>query len=214
MIRETITFVLPTGDDCSYELVEKNHGEVCVIPTVTLHRAIIPHTLFQDIVEHIISLNRDYIKKVYFYNVNVIYRFIRFQLFGHIRAALKKDLERLARLSWLVTDQLDYRWIEPEFLPRFSDDIDKELDHIEKRIHNMYWAFRRGKVGGISYVLPEEYKVNHTYYFDVHPTEIRPVFETFITTDDPITSGDIEEVSQMLRGKFNSLDVKLILKEG
>lgn len=214
MRRELITFVLPTGDDCEYELIEQNHGIVCVIPTVTLHSPVIPHTLFQDIVDHITTLDRDYIEKIYFDNVNVIYRVIRFQLFGHVRAAFKKDLQKLARIDWLTSGKLDYTWIESEFFPRFSDNVDTELDHIEKRIRNMYWAFRRGKVKGTSYVLPEEYKVNHTYYFEVHPTEIKPIFETFITTEDPMTSGDVEEVSQMLRGKFDSLDVKLIFKEG
>lgn len=213
MNRENITFVLPTGDDCEYELIELNHGGVCVIPTVTLHTPVIPHTLFQDIVDHLISLDRDYIKKIYFNNVNVVYRIIRFQLFGHIRAALRKDLRKLVRYDWLVSGEMDYKWIEPDFLPRFTDDIERELDHLEKRIRDMYWAFRKGKVKSIPYVLPEDYKVNHTYYFDVHPTDIKPVFESFITTQDPITDGDLEEVSQMLRGKFNSLDVKLIFKE-
>jgi hypothetical protein len=214
MNRENITFVLPTGDDCEYELIEQNHGVVCVIPTVTLHTPVIPHTLFQDIVDHLITLDRDYVRKIYFDNTNVIYRIIRFQLFGHIRAALRKDLRKLARIDLLISGKLDYNWIEPEFLPRFSDEIDRRLDHLEKRVRDMYRAFRKGKVKNTPYVLPEDYKVNHTYYFDVHPTDIVPVFETFVVTQPPLTGGDPEEVSQMLRGKFNSLDVKLIFKEG
>lgn len=210
MINETISFVLTTEDQCSINLSEGNHGLVCVIPTITLSKPRIPPTLFQDVIDHIISLDRDYIKKIYFYNVTIKYKIITFQLFGHIRAALKKELQRPLSYEELKTSKDDYKWMESEFLPKFPEDLDQDMTYLEKRIKNMYWAFKRGKMGNDSYVLPDEYQIKYNYFFDIDPTDIKPVFEVYVNTKEPTTDGDRDEVIQKLLGKFGSLNVNLV----
>lgn len=213
MTRETTTFVLLTGDKASVELIERNHGVVCVIPTVTLVDARIPPTLFQEILEHIISLNRDYIKKLYFDNVRIIYRFIKFQLFGHIRGALREELRRPLRYSVLVAGKDDYRWVEHDFLPKFPEEFETDIKNLEGRINNMYRAFKRGKVGGIPYVLPDDYEIVYNYSFELDETDIKPIFVVYVNTRPPISDGgDDEEVSKMLLGKFRSLDVNVVFR--
>lgn len=212
MTKETTTFVLLTGDKASVELMERNHGVVCVIPTVTLAKAVIPPTLFQEILEHIISLKRDYIKKIYFDNVRIVYRFIKFQLFGHIRGALREELRTPLLYSVLVAGDDDYKWIQHDFLPKFPDEFDDDIKNLEGRINNMYRAFKRGKVGGIPYVLPEEYEIVYNYSFELDDTDIKPIFVVYVNTKPPISDGDDEEVSNMLLGKFKSLDVNMVFR--
>lgn len=209
MTKETTFFTTPNGDFYSIDLTERNHSVVCVIPTITLAKAQISPELFQNTIKHIISLNRDYIEKVYFENVRIHYKFLSFQLFGHIRGALKTELRRPVKYSELLSGKEDYKWIEEGFLPKFPEDLEQDLQYLDKRIRNMYWAFKKGKVKGIPYILPEDYDIVYNYFYDLDPIEIKPVFDVYVKTTTPSTTGDPDKVSEMLLGKFQSLDVKL-----
>lgn len=76
----------------------------------------------------------------------------------------------------------------------------------------MYRAFKRGKVGGIPYVLPEEYEIIYNYSFELDDTDIKPIFVVYVNTRPPVSDGDDEEVSNMLLGKFKSLDVNMVFR--
>jgi hypothetical protein len=212
MNRETTTFTSEAGDTYSVELIERNHNLVCVLPTITLSTNKIPPELFLLIAEHIISLNRDYIKEIYFDDIRIQYRFLLFRLFGHVRGALKIELRKPMRMTDLTSGADNYKWIESDFLPKIPEDLDLELYYLEKRIRNMYRAFRKGKVKGVPYVLPENYEIKYNYFFDLDPTDIRPVYDVYVTTSSPSTTGDPGKVSQLLLGKFESLNVKLMIK--
>ena len=212
MIREITSVILSTGEHTSIELIEKNHNVVCVIPNITITQSEMPPTAFQDIIDHVISLNRNYINKIYFDNVRLEYRFIKIQLFGHLRNALKKELNRPVLYSDLVSKKEDYKWITQNYLPKFTDDFIKDVNNLENKIKNLYAVFKKGKVNNIHYVLHNDYNILYNYYFEAHPIEIIPIFNTYLTTLTPITTGNTDDVEKMLINKFKSFYVTLIFK--
>jgi hypothetical protein len=110
------------------------------------------------------------------------YRLISFNLFGHIRSALKKELRTEIKFQDLKSNQENYNWIEDAFFPKFPDDIDQTINYLEKKPHTLYKAYKKSKIKHIQYILDDSYDVKYNYIFDIHPTELVPVFEIYIKT--------------------------------
>lgn len=210
MIREIIKFTSEIGDDYEVEVIEMNHRVFGVIPTITLNNASIPPELFQNVIDHLIILNKYDIRRVYFENVRINYRFITIQLFGHVRNALKKDMRTPRSFEELKNGVCDYRWVEKDFLPVIPPDLEMDLYYIEKKIKNLYFAFRKGKLKGVPYELDPDYKIVYNYFFEVDETDIKPKFEVYVNTKEPKIP---EETLNILLGKFENLRVKLRFKE-
>lgn len=220
MIKENIPFVLPTGENCELTLTELNHKVVAIQPLITLNNPTIPHTCFQDIINFILSSNKSYINKVYFESLKFKYRFISFNLFGHVRAAFKKELKRHVLISDLISGKETYDWIEPGFLPKFPDDIDHILDLAEKHPNCLVLASKKGVIQEWNYEMTN-IKIDYNYVYDLHPTDLIPLFDTYISATlnvlpppftDPDTIPHMKSIiAKIITEKYNKLGANLKL---
>jgi hypothetical protein len=112
----------------------------------------------------------------------------------------------------ILNNTENYEWIEQSFLPTFPADFENTIFQIEKRMKSLYWVFKKGKFGEHSYVLPDEHEVVYNYFFELHPTDISPIFEFYINTSYPKTNGDPTIISERIIKKFKSFDVNLVFK--
>lgn len=218
MIKETIELKLKTGEHCILRMTQLNHNVVALQPEITLISSTIPHNCFQDIVDHIITLDKPYIKSLYFESVNFNYKIISFNLFGHVRAAFKKELKNPIPYDKLINNTDNYSWIEPAFLPKFPDNIDEILTLAEKQANCLLLATKKGSFRHFQYQLVDP-KINYNYVYDLHPTDLIPIFDTFIsatlyvlpTPPYNVTKDDIEALSLHLKGMYYTL-TKINLK--
>lgn len=213
---ETIKYTLPSKEICKILITELNHGVVSIQPTVLLDTPNMDPQIFQQIIEFLISQNIPYIKKVFFENLTYEYKIISFNLFGHITGPLRKELRRPLDFSELKSGKDDYKWVEKDFLPKFEDDIDIKLSYTQKKVKDLYTALKKGKIRNVSYLLSDTYDVEYNYVFDIHPTDLIPVFDIYIKTkitfpSESITPTEKSLVEEILTNKFKSFDVILIL---
>lgn len=151
-------------------------------PTITLDKPHIPKHAFQEIINHLITKDYKFIDSVYFENMKFTYRLISFNVFGHIRSALKKELKKPIIFSNLKNNTDNYDWLKDEYFPKFPDDIDQTLNYLEKKPHKLIKGYKKSKIKNIEYVLDDSYDVKYNYVFDIHPTDLVPVFEIYIKT--------------------------------
>lgn len=210
MRHEIIKFNLSTGEECSLELDEHNHNVFSLLPNITLINPVIPPTLFQDCITELSKTDRPYIDKIFFENVRCTYKIITITLYGHLRIALRQELRRPLPYQDLLQGNDDYKWIESGFLPKFEDDAENTLDRVVKRMENVYKAFKKSKVDGVPYTLPDTYDIQYNYFFEADPTDIKPVFDLYMRMTDPITTGDVEYIKKVLIEKFKTVGVLLI----
>ena len=213
MTVETIEFILPSGNKCEVLLTELNHGVVSLQPTVTLNDSRVPHECFQEIIDHIISLDKDYIKSVYYETFKFNYRFISFNLFGHIRGALRKELRTPVSYDDLVSGKDTYRWIEPGFLPRITSETEDIMSYSEKKVRLLHLGYKNGKIDGIRFKLSETYETLYNYMYDLHPTDLVPMFEVYlkmsITFPEQTPNTDRDTVIHKLKRFFMEYDVHI-----
>lgn len=220
MISETLNFTLPTNEHCTLTITELNHKVAALQPIITLNNPLIPHTCFQHISDHICKLNRPYINSIYFESIKFKYRIISFNLFGHIRGAFKKELKKPIPINNLITNVDDYKWIEPDFLPKFPDNIDEIITLTDKQANCLILATQKGVIHGWNYSLTNT-NINYNYVYDLHPTDLIPIFNTYITASldvlpqphqDPILIPTIKSsISKIIIEKYKNLGVNLKL---
>lgn len=195
-------------------MTELNHNVVALEPHIFLNTPHISPTHLQDIVQHVISLNRNYIKSLYFEKIKYSYRVISFNLFGHIRAALRKELRKPVLYDDLVSDKENYKWMETDFLPKLYDDIDQDIDFIQNGSYLLHFCHETGTYKNITYNLSSpEFVFNYVY--DLHPTDLIPIFETYIRTKLILPSNTpphlISEIKDHLIERFHEFDYELVL---
>lgn len=215
MNQETISYILPTGEECDIRMTELNHKVVALQPTINLNNPNIPHTCIQHIADHICRIDRPYINSIYFESIKFKYRFISFNLYSHVRAAFKKELKKPIPILNLISNKDDYRWIEPDFLPKFPDDIDEILNLTEKRANCLFLATQKGNINGIEYQL-HDHKIEYNYVYDLHPTDLIPIFDIYIsaklyTPTSPNPAYDKEMIGDILKEKYYNLKTNLKL---
>ena len=188
--------------------------------TITLNNPLIPHTCFQHIAEHIHKLNRPYIESIYFESIKFKYRIISFNLFGHVRGAFKKELKTPIPINNFNSNNHNYKWIEPAFLPNFPDNIDEIITLTDKRTNCILLASTNGVIHDWKYQLTNT-NINYNYVYDLHPTDLVPIFNTYITASldvlpqphqDPILIPTIKSsISKIIIEKYKNLGVNLKL---
>lgn len=214
MNKEILEFKLPSGDHCELCMTELNHNVVALEPHISLITPHISPTHLQNIVEYVVSLNRNYIKSLYFEKIKYSYRIISFNLFGHIRAALKKELKTPISYDKLISDNDNYKWIESAFLPKFPNDIDVDIDCAIKGSFLLHYCHETGSYKNITYQLSSPEFV-YNYVYDLHPTDLIPVFDIYIKTKLSTPSNTppnlISEIKNHLVERFNEFEYTLVL---
>ena len=216
MIKETISFVLPTGENCDLTLTQLNHNVVALQPTITLVNPIIPHTCFQHISNHICKLNLHYINSIYFESVKFKYKLISFNLFGHVRSAFKKELKKPIPIINLISNKDDYNWIEPDFLPKLTNNIDEILTLTEKHANCIILASKKGFIENCNYEM-SNINIDYNYVYDLHPTDLIPVFDIYVSATLNITTPNIDPnimkplLSNIITQKYQKLGLNLKL---
>jgi hypothetical protein len=216
MIKENISLVLPTNESCNLCITELNHNIVALQPIITLNNPTIPHTCFQDIINFLLSSNKTYIHKLYFESIKFKYRFISFNLFGHVRAGFKKKLKTQINITDLFSKKESYNWIQPAFLPKFTENIDEIITLTEKRANCLFLATKNGTINNIKYQLINEI-IDYNYIYDLHPTDLIPIFDIYITTNilfqhpsyNQNNSYDEKIIINIIKEKYKNLGVNL-----
>lgn len=182
MTKEIINFNFPNNDPCSVLITELNHNVVSLQPTLTLSSPFIDPLSFHHVAQHVSHLNKPYIKYLYFENFVFNYKIISFNIFGHITSALKNELRLPININLIKSNQEDYSWIESDFLPKFCKDIDKRINYVTKKSKCAYTLLKKGKLNDTSFSLSDTYDTEYNYVYEIHPTDIAPLFETYIKT--------------------------------
>lgn len=205
MNKENLSFTLSTGDQCELCMTELNHNVVALEPHIILSNPYIAPNHLQDIIDHIISLNRSYIKSLYFERIKYSYKFISFNLYGHIRAALKKELRRPISYDALVSNKDNYKWMEDDFLPKMTE-AKTIINRHENKINKFLQVISSGSVNDTSYQL-HDISINYNYVYDLHPTELIPIIDTYIkariTFSDNAPQEQKEIIMNGLKNWFN-----------
>lgn len=214
MTKEIINFNLPSGNHCELCMTELNYNVVALEPLITLISPEIPPYDIQDIINEVISLNRNYIKSLYFERIKYTYKIISFSLFGHIRAALKKELKTPTLYDSLKSNKDNYSWIESSFLPKFVDNIDTDIEQMTEGTRLLHLCHENTTYYNTPYTLHSpEFIFNYVY--DIHPTDLVPIFDVYIKskidfpTDPP--ESVVNEIKSFLVERFNNFDYNLIL---
>lgn len=214
MTKEILEFKLPSGDNCELCMTELNHNVVALEPHISLSTPNISPTHLQDIINYIISLNRTYIKSLYFEKIKYTYRIVSFNLFGHIRAALKKELRTPVLYDDLVSNKDNYNWVESPFLPKFCDDIDVDINCAIDGSYLLHYCHEDSTFKNINYKLSSPEFI-YNYVYDLHPTDLIPVFDIYIKTTLTVPSNTspelVSEIKSFLIQRFNEFDYSLVL---
>lgn len=206
------------GDTCHVILQELNHKVYALNCNIQLSSISLNPNCFQEIIDYIISnmYNID-IKKIYFDKIRFIYKFIGFNLFGQCRASFKNKLQEHVSFDDLKSGKKSYNWIESGFLPKLGPDVEQLLIHIEKKPHNVFKVFHKGKYNDVSYTLDSNYTVDYNYFYDIHPTDLIPVFNVYINTKmihlspNNIPEKLITDTRLHIRNKFNLFNITLTI---
>lgn len=178
-----------------------------------MYDPVINPTNLQHIIEFVISLNRSYIKSLYFEKIKYTYKIISFNLFGHIRGALKKELRRPIAYDKLVSDKDNYKWMEADFLPKLHDDIDLDIKAIQERCYYLHMAHEDFTYHNVPISLSTPEFV-YNYVYDLHPTDLIPIFETYVKTSLFTPSNTppelISEIKSFLIERFLEFDMELV----
>jgi hypothetical protein len=217
MKQELLDFNLNNGDLCKITLIELNHKNYAINCVIHLQEPNLDPSLFQDIVDFVLSKNTD-IKNLFFDSLRFKYGILGFNLYGHCRASFKNKLRTPIPTEHLISGKSNYKWILPDFLPKFDPDIKQLVKHIEKKPHNFMKIFHKGKINDIPYLIDlNNYTVKYNHYFEMHPTELRPSFTIYIHINDvyykkdDITKNDIIHLDYLLIEKFKSFNILLLI---
>lgn len=217
MRREIIDFKLENGDECHTILQELNHKVYAINTVIQLKTININPSCFQEIIDYIITNLYDVdINKIFFDQIRFKYRIIGFNLFGQCRASFKNKMQEHVLLEDLKSKKISYSWIQPAFLPKFDPDTDTTINLIEKKPHNVFKVFHKGNYNGVSYNIDKNYTVQYNYYYDVHPTDLIPVFDTHIKiTNVYYQPNDVDiktkkNVDNYIQKLFKEFDIKLM----
>lgn len=144
---------------------------------------------------------------------------MRVDLFKYIKPELRDHIRRpIYMFSITDTPELN-QWISPNVvLPEIDSDYNREQINQESRAKNMYRAFRRGRVNGVSYELGDMIKllVSPDYNkIDFSHNIIKPHFDIVIHAPAPVTPEGHDEYDTIvsLREKFKNLGIKIYFKD-
>jgi len=204
----SLSFPLPDNNHCDLIATPSLNKSLLLQPTITLKSPVLPHLCFNQISNHILSLNLPNVSHISFHYTKFIYKYISFNLFGHIRASLRNELKKNTPIS----NTNNYIWIQPDFLPKFPDNIDQILDIYDKRANCIIYATKKGNILDTPYTLINPV-IRYNYLYVLHPTDLIPNITVYVQSqisfpdDTPL---DLQQqIKSIIINKYNLLKVNL-----
>lgn len=207
-------FILSNDDLCEIKLFELNHNTYAINSVIHLNSPNINPNLFQEIATYIINLNNNNIKYIFFDSIIIKYKIIRFNLFGQCRAPFKNKLKEHVLLDNIKINKYNFKWISDQFLPKINPNTEKIIDHNSKKPHNFIKVFKKGNFNNISYSI-DNYSVDYSYFYDIHPTDLIPVFSIFVKISslsyitNNIQKDQLSSLHKHLIDKFEKFNITL-----
>lgn len=229
IIRKTLIFSIEGDDNCAVQITPSllnavNRDRITLDLHVELFLGgdVIRPSVFQEIMMGTIeilvrrgieNLNGDPIF-IRFKEINIYKDKMKVDLFKFIKPQTRDLLKRgdfMARYQDYYT-QFDF--ISPDDLPTLDTDYSTDQVIQTERAKNIYRAFRRGKINGVSYSLDDYIKLSVEPDYDKVNYEkniIKPYFKVTIYSHDPDVPEGHDEYDTIvgLRDKFHKMGITL-----
>lgn len=158
--------------------------------------------------------------KIGFESISIYNKPLRLDLFQYLHSNVRMALKRPLSLKDLTEGTQDYKWVSGEHVPRIDPDYLKDQDNLTERAKNIFKAFRRGKINGITYDLTEDYVslsvLPVTEYFTFEHNTIKPKFRITIFAYDPILPSEyddnddvMEDIKSAIQDKFDKMNINI-----
>ena len=233
IIRRTLVFEVNETDNCAIQVTPSllnavNRDRI----TLDLHVELflggdeIRPSVFQEIMMGTIeilvrrgieNLNGDPIF-IRFKNINIYKDKMKVDLFKFIKPQMRDLLKRGDFMTRYQDGHTQFDFINVADLPTLDTDYSTEQVRQTKRAENIFRAFRRGKINGVSYSLDDYIKlivVPDYDKFDFNKNIISPHFMVTIISHVPETNNenDVDSLMTAIRNKFDSMDIYISYRD-
>lgn len=186
--------------------VEIKDDHIFMSPTIHLVQPEIPPVILQEVLDDVLPQFKNGITTLSFSDVILSYKGIKFSLFGRIRFSLLERLTKRLPYKSFTEGVIHYRWIQPEFLPKFHKNFDSIITNANDTSSALHTFFQEGTLNGTSYKLDDIFTPHLTYDFILNEHLIPIIYSTgFIskihTDGDPIlVSHDLNQELKNFNG--------------